>query len=167
MLSYTVAASIGFSGKKHCPYIFTEGSAKDENRPLLFISLSHSDKTNQSTTKFYNSSKADVWGNMLTLTSCVLRFDWIESFWMPTDVKFLIHSIHLLKKKLRHLTGHSHYLNKNLLGVSWVGVGGVICTCNPSVCDLCVCKCACMHVCECVQVTVRVLCFSMCQFDFV
>ena len=34
--------------------------------------------------------------------------------------------------------------------------------------SVCVCMCACMHVCECVQVTVsaRVLCFSMCQFDF-
>ena len=38
------------------------------NRPLLFISLSHSDNQSESATKFYNSFKADVEGNMLTLT---------------------------------------------------------------------------------------------------
>ena len=38
------------------------------NRPLLFISLSHSDNQSESATKFYNSFKADVEGNVLTLT---------------------------------------------------------------------------------------------------
>ena len=38
------------------------------NRPLSFISLSHSDNQSESATKFYNSFKADVGGNVLTLT---------------------------------------------------------------------------------------------------
>ena len=47
----------------------------------------------QSTTKFYNSIRADVGGNVLTLTSCVLRSDRTDSVWMPTDfLKFLVHS---------------------------------------------------------------------------
>ena len=50
---------------------------------VSFISLLHSD--NQLTTKFYNSSKADVGGNVLTLTWCVLRSVRTESVWMPTD----------------------------------------------------------------------------------
>ena len=80
------------------------------NRPLSFISLSHSDNQSQSTTKFYNSSKVDAGGHVLTLTSCVLRFDRAESFWMPTDiVKFPVHSVRLLKKKLRHLAGRCYY----------------------------------------------------------
>ena len=37
-------------------------------RLLSFSSLSHSDNQSQSTTKFYNSFKADVRGNVLTLT---------------------------------------------------------------------------------------------------
>ena len=41
---------------------------------------------------------------MLTLTSCVLRSDRTESVWMTTDLlKFLVHSIRLLKKKLMRL----------------------------------------------------------------
>ena len=79
------------------------------DRPLSFISLSHNDNQSESTTKFYNSSKVDVGGNMLTLTTCVLRSDQVESFWMPTDlVKFHIHSLHLLRKKLQHQAGHCH-----------------------------------------------------------
>ena len=38
------------------------------NRPLSFISLLHSDNPSESATKFYNSFKADVGGNVLTLT---------------------------------------------------------------------------------------------------
>ena len=38
------------------------------DRPLSFISLSHSDNQSESVTKFYNSFKADVGGNVLTLT---------------------------------------------------------------------------------------------------
>ena len=59
------------------------------NRPLCFISLSHSDNQSESTTKFYNSSNADVVSYVLTLTSCLLRSDRAESVWMPTElVKF-------------------------------------------------------------------------------
>lgn len=36
-------------------------------RPLSFISLSHSDNQSELITKFYNSSKVAVGGNMLTL----------------------------------------------------------------------------------------------------
>ena len=82
-------------------------------RPLSFMSLSHSDTQSESTTKSYNSSKADVGGNVLTLTSCVLRSDRTESVWMPgTDlVTFLVHSIRLLRKNLRHLTVSIIYIN--------------------------------------------------------
>ena len=38
------------------------------NRPLSFISLSHSDNQSESATKIYNSFKADVGGDVLTLT---------------------------------------------------------------------------------------------------
>ena len=38
------------------------------NRPLSFISLSHSDNQSESATKFHNSCKADVVGDVLTLT---------------------------------------------------------------------------------------------------
>ena len=41
----------------------------------------------ESTTKFYNSSKADLVGIVLTPTSCILRCDWTELVWMPTDFK--------------------------------------------------------------------------------
>ena len=62
-----------------------------------FISLSHSDNQSESSTKLYNS-KADVWGNVLTLISYVLRSDRIEPFWMPTKlVKFPVHSLRLLR----------------------------------------------------------------------
>ena len=80
------------------------------NRPLLFISFLHSDSQSELTPKFYNSSRVDIEGNVLILTSCVLRFDQTESFWMPTHlVKFHVHSLHLLRKKLRHLAGSCHY----------------------------------------------------------
>ena len=36
------------------------------NRPLSIISLSHSDNQSESATKFYNSIKADVGGNVLS-----------------------------------------------------------------------------------------------------
>ena len=55
-------------------------------RPHSFISLSHCDNQSETTIKFYNSSKADVVGNVLTLTTCVLRSDRTESVWMPTDL---------------------------------------------------------------------------------
>ena len=71
----------------------------DINRNISFISLSHSDSQSESTTKFYNSSKADAGGHVLTLTWCVLRYDRAESFWMPTDiVKFPVYSVRLLRK---------------------------------------------------------------------
>ena len=63
--------------------------------------MSHSDNQSESTTKFYNFSKADVVGNVLTMTSCVLRSDRTESVWMTTDLlKFPVHSIRILRKKL-------------------------------------------------------------------
>ena len=69
------------------------GCLSGTSRPLSFILLSHSDNRSESTTKFYNSSKADAEGNMLTPTLCVLRSDWTASFWMPTDlVKLPVHS---------------------------------------------------------------------------
>ena len=78
-------------------------------RPLLFISLSHSDNQSE-TANFYNSSKVDVGGNVLTLTLCLLRSDRTESFWMPTDlVIFHVHSLCVLRKKLQHLAGHCCY----------------------------------------------------------
>ena len=120
--------------------------------------------TDQTTTKFYNSSKADVGGVVQTLTLCVLRSDWTDSVWMPTNlVKFLVHSIHLLRKKLRHLADCCCYFLSNVfsLWVSRFGVGGVVVaihTCDPSardppmcVCSVCVCSvCACTHRCTCV-----------------
>ena len=80
------------------------------NRPFSFISLLHSNNQSELTTKFYNSSKADIQGNVQTLTLCVLIFDKTESFLMPTDlITFLIHLICLLRKKLQHLAGCCHY----------------------------------------------------------
>ena len=38
------------------------------NRPLSFISLSHSDNQSESAAKFYSSFEADVGGNVMTLT---------------------------------------------------------------------------------------------------
>ena len=55
---------------------------EDSPIPLSFVSLSQGDNQSESTSKFYNSSKADVGGNVLILTSCVLRFHPTESFWM-------------------------------------------------------------------------------------
>ena len=64
------------------------------NRPLWFISLSLSDNQSEPTTKFCNSFKADVWGNVLILTYSVLRFERSESFWIPADfVKFPVSSV--------------------------------------------------------------------------
>ena len=45
-------------------------------RPLSFISLAHSDNQSESTTKFYNSSKADVRENVLTVTDFVRTEIW-------------------------------------------------------------------------------------------
>ena len=42
---------------------------KADHRPFSFISLSHNNNQSKSTTNFYNYSKADVVGNVLTLTS--------------------------------------------------------------------------------------------------
>ena len=82
--------------------------SEDSNRLIDPFRLSRCRKTttSQSTTKFYNSSKAGVGRNVLTLTSCVLRSDRTESVWMPTDlVWFPVQSIRLLRKKLRRLAG--------------------------------------------------------------
>ena len=50
------------------------------------------------------------------LTSCVLRSDRTESVWKPTDlVKFPVHSIRSMRKKLRHLAGRCHYFFLNYL----------------------------------------------------
>ena len=100
-----VARSILLSRKKH-----VNTSKSSFKRPLSFILLSHSQNQSESTTKFYNSSKADAGGHVLTLTWCVLRYDRAESFWMPTDtVKFPVHSLRLLGKKLLHLSGRCYY----------------------------------------------------------
>ena len=133
------------------------------NRPLSFILLSHSDSQSESTTKVYSSSKADVGGNVLTLTTCVLRSVRTESFWMPTDlVKCPVHSLRLPRKKLQLLAGRCRLKNNNILiktiGVSSVrvrgGVGGqvagggeAICICDPSARDPPVCVCVCVCVC--------------------
>ena len=42
------------------------GRIYSSNKPLSFTSLSHSDNQSEPTTKFYNSSKADVGVNVLT-----------------------------------------------------------------------------------------------------
>ena len=49
-------------------------------RPLSFILLSHSDY------KVLQILKSGRRGNVLALTSCVLRSDRTESVWMPTDL---------------------------------------------------------------------------------
>ena len=140
-------------------------------RPLSFTWLSHSHNQSESTTKFYNSSKADAGGHVLTLTWCVLRYDRDESFWMPTDtVKFPVHSVRLRRRKLRHLAGRCYYKCFFLPGVSRVGA---IRSCDPSARDppvcvclwvmgvgyVCVCVCVCararMHSCVCVCVRAR------------
>ena len=62
------------------------------NRPLSFISLSHSDNQSESTTKFYNSFKADVGGeradtDLERTEICRTGLNHISG--MPTDfVKF-------------------------------------------------------------------------------
>ena len=159
------------------------------NRPLLFISLLHSDNRSEMTTKFYNSSKVDVGGNVPTLTLCVLKSDWTESVWMPTDlVKFPVHSICLLRKKLQHLADCCHYSLSIFFFLGepvWCGGGVTIRTCeasvhDPPMCVRCVCVCVCVfgvcmhtqaHMCVCEHACrwlwVReCLCFSMCQFHF-
>ena len=94
------------------------------NRPLSFISLSHSGSQSDSTAKFCNSSKADVGGNVVTLTLCVLRYDRAQSVWMPTDlIKFLVHSVHLLRKKFRLAVVIIFFIFFGGWGVRWVGVG--------------------------------------------
>ena len=122
------------------------GAAGGGNKPLSFISLSHNSKQSESTAKFYNSSKADTEGNMLTLTSCLLRSDSNESVWMPTDlVKFLICPIHLLWKKFWHLVVIIIFIFFFIRGepgpwrVGWGG--GATCTCYPSMWDLPMCAC--------------------------
>ena len=120
-----------------------------DNRPLSFILLSHSNNQSESTTKFYNSSKVDIGGNVLTLTLSVPRSDRTESVWMPTDlVKFLVHSIHLLRKKLWHLTIIVIFI------FFWVNRFGGGEGCYPhlrSKCVwyayVCVCVCVCVSVC--------------------
>ena len=116
------------------------------NRPLSFISLSHSGSQSDSTAKFYNSSKADVGGNVLTLTLCVLRSDRAQSVWMPTDfIKFPVHSVHLLRKKLWHLAGRHHFF---FFFWGWVGCevgwgwGGGLFTLVIQVCTIHLCVCA-------------------------
>ena len=54
--------------KKILKNTFKKYIKQTSNRPLSFISLSHSDNQSESATKFYNSFKADVGGNVLTLT---------------------------------------------------------------------------------------------------
>ena len=86
---------------------------------------------------------------MLTLTSCILRFDQAESFWMPTDlVKFPVHSICLLRKKLWHLAGCCYFFFI-FLSEPGVGVGYPLlrskCACSAYMSvwrGRCVCVCA-------------------------
>ena len=49
-----------------------------------FVYLAVAQRQPELTTKFYNSSRVDVEGNVLTPTR-VLRSDQTESVWMPTD----------------------------------------------------------------------------------
>ena len=105
--------------------------------------------------------------NVLTLTSCVLRSDRTESFWMATDlVKCLVHSICLLRlrKKLQHLAGCCCYdlyiYIYNLGGGGW-RVGGFCLHLwskwVQSTVWVCVCVCVGggggLLVCVCLQVT--------------
>ena len=97
---------------------------------------------------------------MPTLTLCILKSDWTESVWMPTDlVKFPVHSICLLRKKLQHLADCCHYSLSIFFFLGepvWCGGGGVtIRTCDasahdPPMCVRCVCVCVCVClVCAC------------------
>ena len=78
---------------------------------------------------------------------------------MPTDIiKFPVHSVRLLSRKLRHLAGRCYYNCFFLPGVSRVGA---IRSCDPSARDPPVCVCVCggwgwgMCVCVCVCVCAR------------
>ena len=62
VVCYYKLTAISVSTEENCPL------ADNFPRPLPFISLSHSDNQSESTTKFYNSYKADVVGNVLTPT---------------------------------------------------------------------------------------------------
>ena len=62
------------------------------NRPLLFIPQAQWQP--ELSTKFYNLSKSDM-GNVLTLTLCVLRIDWAESFY-KCQCKYNAIQIHVL-----------------------------------------------------------------------
>ena len=109
--------------------------------------------------------------NVLTLTSCVLRSDQTESFWMATDlVKCLVHSICLLRlrKKLQHLAGCCCYdlyiYNFWGEGGGWGGflsalvikVGAVECVCVWGGGGGGGLVCVCMQVTECKGVCVLV-----------
>ena len=137
------------------------------NRPLSFILLSHGD--NQSVNyEVLQLLLADVGGNVLTLSSCVLRSEWTESVWMP--VAFPVHSIRSLRKRLRHLAGRCHYffflITLKKIQVSRVGGGGFCphlrstCALSAYACVLgggggCVRACVTLWVCVCVCARAR------------
>ena len=116
---FTTTSTRELAKSKNVFRILTREDAEDEPlfsylsfiRPTSFISLSHSDNQSESTTKFYNSSKADVQEKRAdTDFARAERSDRTESFWMSTDlVKFPVHSLRLLRKKLRHLAGCCYF----------------------------------------------------------
>ena len=132
------------------------------------LSRCHTATTNQSQLQSSTTPPKRTWGGTCWHWLCVLRSDQTESVWMPTDlVKFLVHSICLLRKKLQHLAGRCHYYFYFFRVRQVSGRRGAICTCNPEVRAIhmyvCVlgrrggggmhaCMCACMHTCPCVCV---------------
>ena len=102
------------------------------------------------------------WVNMLTLTLCALRSDRTKSVWMPSDsVKFLIHSIRLLKNKLWHLTGHCHYyLFLYIYIIFFWWAGSCVCLCVHECVCVCWGDCECKGVCVSVCVSFPLLCMT-------
>ena len=162
----------------------------NNNRPLSFISLSHSDNQSESATKFYNSFKADVGGNVLNWLRAYWDLTRLNHFWCPqTSSNFqLIQSIELTKK-LWHLAGHCYYyfdsppppLCCELVGWGrghlvyastsahdlpryvWVGWCACVYVCVGACTDTCehVCVCECERACMRVQATLVFQCASV------
>ena len=140
------------------------------NRPFSFILLLHNGNQSELTTKFYNSSKADVWGKVLTLTTEIWQ-DWISL------------DAHRLSKIS---SSFNLFTEKEALAPGWLLLFFLFflklagCWCEWSalaiqVCVFClyecvegeVCMCVCVYVCECAGVSMSErCCVSACQFHF-
>ena len=153
------------------PQIFTFSG----NRPLSFISMLHSDNQSESTTKFYNSSKADVGGNMLTLTVYTEiwpdrislddhRLTKFSSSFNPFTEKdapvpgWLLSLFYFFN--CCELTGGGGYPQWSTSVCRGGGWGGGACVCA---CNVCVCVCARARVPAGDSVSVRVF---ACQIHF-